>query len=124
MTARTSWTIRCFVWGLLPLFGALIVWRAFHPEIIRYKNHTSQIKTVGLALKLYADDHQGVLPTDLQDLVPLYLTRQALEGVQYGVPNAQLSELPPRAVLARRLYPEDHLIGEVHADLSVQTRKF
>ena len=106
------------------LFGIAIFWRATHPLVIRYKNHLSQIHQVGLALKLYADDHQGVLPQRLEDMMPTYFTkREILDHVEYVSPGAELSELPPTAVLARRPFPEDHLVAEAHADQSAEARK-
>ena len=124
MTTRTSWTIRCLVWSLPVLFAFAIAWRWSHPLVIQWRSHTSQIKTVGLALKLYADDHQGTLPTRLEDLMPVYFTEQKiLEGVQYVAPGAKLAELPPQAIIARRPYPEDHQVGELHADMSAEAHK-
>ena len=69
--------------------------------MIRYKNHIAQVKQVGLALKLYADDHQGMLPHRLEDMMPVYFTdRRLLENVEFLTPDEKLSDLPASAVLA------------------------
>ena len=106
------------------LLCILIARRGFHPVVIPEKSYTSQLRTVGLALKLYADDHQSTLPPSLQEMMPIYFTNQKIiEGVQYVAPGAKLSELSPQAVIARKPYPEDNLVGELHAEMRVEAHK-
>ena len=77
-----------------------------------------------MVLKLYADDNRGILPRRLEDMMPIYFTkREIIDHIEYVAPGAKLSELPPTAVLARRPFPEDHLVAEVHADLSAEAHK-
>lgn len=100
-----------------------IIWRGAHPAVIRYKNHLAQIKLVGLALKLYADDHQGLLPHRLDDLLPVYFTDQrVLETVEFLVSDQKLPDLPAFAVLARRICNEDKSVAVVHADQGAEAR--
>ena len=125
MTVRASRIIRSIAWSAPLLLSVAILWRAFHPTVIRHMNYTGQVKQVGLALKLYADDHQGMLPLRLEDMMPTYFTRQELlEGIQLATPGAKLPELPPRTVIACRLYPQNHAAGEVHADMSAEMHRF
>ena len=124
MTTRTSWTIRYLAWSLPVLLCLAIAWRWFHPTVIPERSYTSQLRTVGVVLKLYADDHQGTLPPSLEDTMPLYVTNHKIfEGVQYVAPGAKLPELSPQTVIARKPYPEDHLVGELHADMRAEAHK-
>ncbi len=124
MTARTHTIIRYAVWSLPVLLCVAILWQVPRSVVIRHKDHFGQIKQVGLALKLYAADHQGTLPDHLEDMMPIYFTKhELLDNVEYVSAGAKLPELPPTAVLARRPFPEDRLISVVHADMSAEAHK-
>ena len=47
---------------------------------------------IALALRLYADDHDGQYPADLQSLVPRYLS--SIPSDSFGAPGAPLKYLP------------------------------
>ena len=47
---------------------------------------------IALALRLYADDHEGQYPADLQSLVPRYLS--SIPSDPFGAPGAPLKYLP------------------------------
>jgi len=124
MTARAHSLIRYSVWSVPLLLLIAIIWRHNHPVIIRPKNHLTQITVVGVALKLYADDNQGLLPQRLADVMPDYLTeREFLDQVELVAPGAKLLELAPATVIARRPFPEDHLVTELRADLHAETHR-
>ena len=109
----------CIIVVLL-LFLAALVWRSSHPVVIRPHNHLAQLKQVGTALKLYADDNQGRLPNHLEEMIPDYFTQpEILEHVEFLAPGALLPDLPPGAVIARRPFPEDHVTADLHANLQV-----
>lgn len=63
----------------------------------------SEAKQVGLAAKLYSDDHQGRLPETLRQLIPNYLPNDALlTRTQLTTPGVLLNDLPPTSILLIR----------------------
>jgi hypothetical protein len=124
MTTRAHFLIRYVVWSVPVLLLIAIILRNSHPVIFRPKNHFSQIKAVGVALKFYADDNQGLLPQRLEDVMPDYLTeREFLDHIELVAPGAKLIELAPATVIARRPFPEDHLVTELHADMHAEAHR-
>lgn len=93
------------------------------PEFIM--KAASDMRQVGIAAKLYADDHQGHLPQALVELVPAYLSdKRLLAHVQFTTPRAILAELPPestilyRVAMDRRSHAARILV--VHPDINVE----
>lgn len=77
-------------------------------------------KEAGIALKLYADDHHGMLPANFDELIPKYISDpKFFEHMTLLTPSAKLEELPPRSVVIQYSPPErkDALI-RVRSDMS------
>ena len=89
--------------------GLLLVWSIAAPQLSGpgisgvFTRAMSEAKQVGLAAKLYSDDHQGRLPETLQQLVPNYLPNDALlTRTQLTTPGVLLKDLPPTSILLVR----------------------
>ena len=83
--------------------------------IFRTLNHDSEqqpaslahAKEAGIALRLYAEDHQGTLPATFAELVPKYLSEATFfEHMTLVTPNAKLEALPERSVILQYSPPE------------------
>ncbi len=84
-----------------------------------------ETKQVGLAAKLYADDHQGHLPPSLDELAPTYLPdRTLLPHVHFSLPRAVLAELPTESIILFRVATDSRhretRVVVVHPDMSVE----
>ncbi|MHA3770350.1 hypothetical protein ACXR0O_02300 [Verrucomicrobiota bacterium sgz303538] len=82
----------------------------------------SEARQVGLALKLYAGDHDGTLPNSLAALVPEYLPdKQLMRHMSLATPSAKLHELGKNSVIAFKLLPEDtKRVVVVRPDISIE----
>lgn len=87
------------------------------------------LRDVGSAVGLYAADHQGRLPKELEELAPAYLlSASRIEGMQLTVPGADLSDLPANSIILFK--PVAHPKGKsgrvvfARADLSVDMVRF
>jgi len=83
--------------------------------IFRTLNHDSEhqpaslahAKEGGIALRLYAEDHQGTLPTTFTELVPKYVPdAKFFDHMTLVTPNAKLETLPERSVILQYSPPE------------------
>lgn len=88
----------------------------------------SETRQVGLAARLYSDDHQGRLPQALDELFPTYLTDKTfLPHVHLATPHAVLAELPREAIILFRVATDarrhETRVLVVHSDLSVEWKK-
>ena len=69
---------------------------------------TLDARQVGLALRVYADDHGGKLPASLSDLNPDYLPDdRSQRNMQITTPNLLLRDLPEDCIIAIRTVPEN-----------------
>ncbi len=124
---------RALLWSLLASIALAVLSLfvvPFAPDdtvsavIIKAVNETRQ---VGLAAKLYADDHEGHLPASLNELVPHYLPdRTFFPHVHLATPRAVLAELQPKAIILFRVDTDDLRHGTrlivVHPDISLEWR--
>lgn len=70
---------------------------------------TSEAKQVGFAILLYAEDHNGVMPLELTDLVPKYLPdAKFFRYTRLTTPGAALKALPKDSIIAFRLVPKEN----------------
>ena len=96
--------------------------RHFHLRYIRshYPLSYGNAKTVGYAIRLYAEDHGGQMPPTLKEIVPTYLEdSKLLENMNLLTPNSRFSELAPSTVILKHSRPErDDGYYVIHADLS------
>lgn len=84
----------------------------------------SEAKQVGMAARLYADDHQGHLPENLQQLTPNYLPDgKFFPRMQLTTPGVLLKDLPPNSIIAVKTATDPKQkrarVVFVRADLSV-----
>lgn len=64
----------------------------------------SEAKQVAIAMRLYADEHQGRLPSTLAELVPNYLPDDRfLARTHFATPRAVLADLPKEAIILFRV---------------------
>jgi hypothetical protein len=98
--------------------SALFPWRNRPSE--DWTRSVAHIQQIGIALQLYADDHEGRLPSAVSDLAPVYIEADALSHLGYHPPGSQqdsewlyfprrfLHDLPDDAILAAAPSPEKH----------------
>ncbi len=85
----------------------------------------SNVKQVGLALRLYADDFHGLLPASLQALLPDYISssgKSLIDDLEFLTPGANLDEIDPKTPMLRSVSPIDGRVVVVRADDSVELR--
>lgn len=110
--------------------GLLVLWIAVTPyypdEGISgvLTGAMSDAKQVGMAARLYADDHQGRLPENLQQLVPNYLPDDKFfSRMQLTTPGVLLKDLPQNSIIAVKTATEPKRkqtrVVFVRADFSV-----
>ena len=105
--------------------SALVLLFAFptlHRNYVRshYPLSLSLAKEIGIAIKLYSDDHGDRMPPSLAALVPKYIPDpHYLEHMSFLTPNSTFAQLDSRAIILRHSRPErtDGMIV-VRADLS------
>jgi len=88
----------------------------------------SEAKQVGIAAKVYADDHQGRLPEALEQLTPDYVPNDAsFSRMILTTPGVLLKDLPPASVIAIKTAIDPKMkqtrVVLVHADISVELQK-
>jgi len=88
----------------------------------------SEAKEVGLAAKLYADDHQGRLPKSLDELSPDYLPKKEVFAHTYfATPRSALAELRPESIMLFRVAIDERRhetrVIIVHPDISVEWKR-
>ena len=123
MTARTTMIFRGFYITLIILLIAAISWRASHPLVIEERmKQIEVVKEAGLALKLFADDPEGIMPANFSELFPVYVDNKPyFADVEFVAPGKRLSDLPAPTVSARRFYNDQfgkRYMAVVYADLS------
>ena len=67
-----------------------------------------EARQVGIAIHLFAQDHGGAMPTNLDQLVPNYLPdRRLFHYTRLTTPGATLKTLPKDSMIAFRLVPKE-----------------
>ncbi len=65
----------------------------------------NEAKQVGIAAKLYANDHEGRLPETFAQLMPDIVDDARLfQQMQLLTPGAKLDELPPKTVMMTKTF--------------------
>jgi hypothetical protein len=87
-----------------------------------------ETKQVGLAAKLYADDHQGRLPQSLDELAPAYLPDKTFfPHVHLATPRAVLADLPPESIILFRVATDasrrETRVIAVRPDISIEWKR-
>jgi hypothetical protein len=93
------------------------------PIPARYTNAVTEARQVALALKMFADDHQGTLPDSFDMLIPHYIPdKQLLRRIWLTTPGTKLDQLPKQAIIAFKLIPEETFrVVVVRPDATVET---
>jgi hypothetical protein len=74
----------------------------------RIARATQDARQVGIAIQLFAVDHEGAMPANLKDLVPKYLPDTRLfQHTRLTTPGASLATLPKDSIIAFRLVPQE-----------------
>jgi hypothetical protein len=122
---------RTLLWSLLAVIALAVLWSVAWPVIPNdtvsavITKAVSDTRQVGLAAKLYANDHEGRLPGSLNELVPQYLPdKTLLPHVRFATPRTVLAELPPTAIILFRVATDEDRhetrVIVVHPDISVE----
>lgn len=87
----------------------------------------TEMRQVGIAVKAYADDHQGRLPQSLEELFPAYHPEKAvIAHTHFAAPGAVLADLPAKSIILFRVATDNRRhwtrVVVVHPDLSVEAR--
>jgi hypothetical protein len=125
---------RKLLWGFLTIIALAVLWALAFPVIPDdtisgfITKEANETKQVGLAVKMYADDHQGRLPRSLDELVPAYLPDKSFfPHVYLATPHALLGELPLESIILFRVATDgrrhETRIIVVHPDISLEWKR-
>ena len=124
---------RKFLWLAITAAAIAALWGIIVPVTSKpvspvFNIAANETKQVGLAAKLYADDHQGRLSQSLDEFAPNYLLDKALlAGVVLATPRALLSELSPDSVILFRTVTDqgrrDTRTVVIHPDISLEWKR-
>jgi type II secretory pathway pseudopilin PulG len=98
---------------IIGLFIAAVITAILVPAIsghfVRQQAEQSmaRVKTVGLALRMYALDHGNKMPPTLNALVPQYIPdAKMFSNIEFLAPGADLSKLSRETVVLRLINPK------------------
>lgn len=115
------WTLGIMA-AAIACFFTLPVFRDHPHQPPPYSVAMHEAHRVGLALRLYALDHDGRLPATLAELVPHYTSDdRLLRHTVLTTPRAELDRLPTIHVMAFKLVPESKdRVVIVHSDAAAE----
>ena len=107
MTKKTKIVISGFIVFAIVCALALPIFRTLSHDSEPQPASLAHAKEAGIALRLYAEDHQGKLPATFTELIPKYLSdAKFFEHMTLVTPDATLEALPERSVILQYSPPE------------------
>jgi hypothetical protein len=124
---KSFYTGRPFIYSSLVLvlvvFGLIALPAFTSVSVSCHKSPLNQITAIRSTLSLYVKDNNGMLPDNLDALLPYTTNKQLVDNIDFLTPGRKFSELPPKTVILRREYRDENIEAVLYADKSAAAQK-